>query len=89
VKSRFNGGFFCGLIGGTNVKLLDYRVIIAAALLLLAVGVLLAFNTGAVAGLDLLVRRISTASGSERDSISRHTDQATLATARGTDSAPD
>jgi len=51
-----------------------------------AVGVLLAFNTGAIAGLDLLLRRVSTASGSERGSINAPIDGATLATARGTDS---
>jgi thiosulfate dehydrogenase [quinone] large subunit len=51
--------------------------------------VLLAFNTGAIAGLDMLLRRGSTASGSERGSIDELTEAATLATARGTDSKKD
>jgi thiosulfate dehydrogenase [quinone] large subunit len=50
--------------GSEGAYLIVNKTLIEAA----AVGVLLAFNTGAIAGLDLLLRRISTASGSERDS---------------------
>ncbi len=56
--------------GNEGTYLIVNKTLIEAA----AVGVLLAFNTGAIAGLDLLLRRVSTASGSERDSISRHID---------------
>jgi thiosulfate dehydrogenase [quinone] large subunit len=54
-----------------------------------AVCVLLTFNTGAIAGLDMLLRKVSTASGSERGLIDKLTDEATLAAARGTDPKKD
>jgi len=68
--------------GNEGTYLLVNKTLIEGA----AVGVLLAFNTGAMAGLDLLMRGVSTASGSERGSINQPIDGTTLATARGTDS---
>jgi thiosulfate dehydrogenase [quinone] large subunit len=54
-----------------------------------AVCVLLVFNTGAIAGLDMLLRRGRTASGSGRGLGDELKNESTLATARGTDSKTD
>jgi thiosulfate dehydrogenase [quinone] large subunit len=69
--------------GNEGAYLIVNKTLIEAA----AVGVLLAFKTGEIAGLDLLLQRVSTASGSERISLNRPIEGDTLATARSTDSA--
>jgi thiosulfate dehydrogenase [quinone] large subunit len=70
--------------GNEGTYLLVNKTLIEGA----AVVVLLAFDTGAMAGLDLLLRRAGGASDRERGLIGRPVDAAALAAARGADSKP-
>ena len=67
--------------GSEGAYLIVNKTLIEAA----AVGVLLAFDTGAIAGLDLLLRRVAPTSARERVSISQPIDEAALATTHITD----
>src|SRR5262245_26876543 len=69
--------------GNEGAYLIVNKTLIEAA----AVCVLLSFNTGAIAGLDLLLRRLKTAGAGQAATLNRPIDEATLASANRTDSA--